>query len=108
MHLQKELGQPDIQLGKVSVLLVYSVYQKGKCAEQEHGVGEECSECLEAEKKPSSIQPLTFSNDTDAFMCSVSYCGCFAVTAALQYYCLSAVVYYGQILIDHLLPGSLY
>lgn len=88
--------------------LVYSARQKGKCAEQERGVGEECSKRLEAEKKPSSIQPLTFLNDTDAFMCSVSYCVCFAVTAALQYYCLSAVVYYGRILIDRLLPGSLY
>lgn len=46
------------------------------------GAGEECSKCLQAEKKPSSAQPLTFLNDRDAFMYSISYCGCFAVTAA--------------------------
>lgn len=51
------------------------------------GAGEECSKRLQAEKKPSSIQPLAFLNDGDAFMYSISYCGCFAVTAALRYYC---------------------
>lgn len=90
------------------MLLVHSVYQKGKCAEWEHGVGEECRKCLEAEKKPSSIQPLAFLTDSGAFMRSISSCDGFAVAAAFQCYRLSAVVHYGQILIDQLLPGSLH
>lgn len=73
--------------------------------------GEECSKlswCLarhQAAKKPSSV---VFLNDTDAFMFSLSSCGCCAVTAALRHYCLAAGVYCGQMLINHILPGPLY
>lgn len=59
---------------------------------------------LEAVKKPSSV---VFLNDTDAFMFSLSSCGCCAVTASLQH-CLAVVVNRGQMLINHLLPGPLY
>lgn len=57
---------------------------EGQMCRAGRGAGEQCSKSLQAEKKPSSVQPLTFLNDRDAFMYSISYCGCFAVTAAFR------------------------
>lgn len=73
MCFPEELWEPGLPRGKVS-----------KCAGQEHGAGEEHNKCLEAEKKPSAIQPITVLSDAAAVRCSTLHRGCFAVTAASQ------------------------